>query len=108
MFEQLGLRIREKRDFLKISREAFSEIIGITADFLAQIESGKRGMSLATFYKICKALNVSSDYLLTGKETKNDITEISEALRNIDPRYMPYVEDVLRSVILLIDQQNKA
>lgn len=100
--KEIGYRIREKRDFLKISRETFSELIDITPDFLAQIESGKRGMSLDTFYKICKTLNVSADYLLMGKTEKNDISGFYDLLSNMDTKYIDYVRDIVKSIILII------
>ena len=48
LLQEIGKRIRKKRNGLGISREKFSEVIGITPHFLAQIECGKKGMSTST------------------------------------------------------------
>jgi transcriptional regulator with XRE-family HTH domain len=105
LFLQIGHRIREKRDYLGISRETFSEIIGISPRFLAQIESGQRGMSFPTLCKICEGLKVSSDFILMGKEGKNDVSNLTEILSNMDAKYLPYIEGVIKSLILVLSQK---
>lgn len=100
--KQVGTRIREKRDALGISREAFSEMIGISPNFLAQIESGKKGMSISTLYKVCTGLSASADYIVLGKEKENDISGITEILRNIPPESLPYAEDIIKSFAVAI------
>ena len=51
----VGLRIRETREGLKMTREQFSEMCGISASFLASIESGAKAITSKTLYKICTA-----------------------------------------------------
>ena len=50
----IGGRLRRQREDLQLTREKFAEIVGISAPFLAEIESGRKGMSAETLYKICK------------------------------------------------------
>lgn len=64
--EDMGRRIRELRNEKGLTRERLAEKAEISTQFLADIESGNKGMSAATLYKLCKALNISSDYLLFG------------------------------------------
>lgn len=49
------------------TREAFAEIVGISTKFLYEIETGKKGFSANTLYKIATSLGVSCDYIITGK-----------------------------------------
>ncbi|MCH5263652.1 MAG: helix-turn-helix transcriptional regulator [Lachnospiraceae bacterium] len=49
------------------TREAFAEIIGISTKFLYEIETGKKGFSANTLYKIATSFGVSCDYIITGK-----------------------------------------
>ncbi|QAT49973.1 XRE family transcriptional regulator [Caproiciproducens sp. NJN-50] len=105
LLQEIGWRIRKKRDDLGISREQFSEIIGITPHFLAQIECGKKGMSTYTLHKICSGLNASADYILMGRETKNDTSKLNALLENVDPEYLPYIEEVVKSLILVLSKK---
>ncbi len=67
-----GIRLRAERKRLGLSREAFSEEVGISAKNWGKIETGKQATSLNTLYKASLLLNVSMDYLLTGKEKEMD------------------------------------
>lgn len=102
LLQEIGLRIRKKRDDLGISREQFSEMIGITPHFLAQIECGKKGMSTCTLHKICSGLNASADYILMGREEKNDTSRLDALLENVNPEYLPYIEEVVKSIVLIL------
>ncbi len=100
----IGLRIRKKREELRLSREKLSEIADISPQFLAEIELGRRGMSSVTLVKICSSLSVSSDYILLGRESHNNFGKVGEILSNLDPKYMPDVEDILTSFIIALNR----
>ncbi|HBB29264.1 MAG TPA: XRE family transcriptional regulator [Clostridiales bacterium] len=101
---QIGHRIRMKREEQKISREKLAECIDISPQFLAQIELGRRGMSSATLYKICNALSASADYIVLGKENENDLSSFNKMLSNLDPKYLMYAEDLLKTFILAVSK----
>ena len=58
-YSEIGSRIREQREYLGLSREAFAEKIGVTPKFCSDIELGLKGMSLPTLCKISKVLHLS-------------------------------------------------
>ena len=58
---------------MNMTREEFSEKIDITDSFLGQIERGERSLSVKTLKKVVKYTGVSADYLLFGKNSKNDV-----------------------------------
>ncbi|WP_206458878.1 helix-turn-helix domain-containing protein [Anaerovorax sp. IOR16] len=101
---QIGSRIRIKREELKLSREKLAECIDVSPQFLAQIELGRRGMSTTTLYKICNALSASADYIVLGKQEKNDLNVFHEMLSNLNPKYLPYAEDLLKTFILAVNK----
>ena len=65
---EMGNRIKSLRKEKGLTREHLAEKADISTQFLADIESGSKGMSAATLYKLCRALCVSGDYLLFGNE----------------------------------------
>ena len=72
MFDvQVGRRIRELREIENYTREAFSEKVEISAKFLYEIETGKKGFSAETLCRIAKALSVSCDYIMFGEKAEN-------------------------------------
>lgn len=70
---ETGLRIRTMREQQRLTREKLAEKANISVQFLADIENGKKGMTLATLKKICTALNLSADYVVFGKGNALDI-----------------------------------
>lgn len=99
---QIGHRVRTRREEMKLSREKLAECIDVSPQFLAQIEFGKRGMSSATLYKICNALITSADYIVLGRERDNDLSTFNKMLANVDPKYLPYVEDLVKTFVLAL------
>jgi transcriptional regulator with XRE-family HTH domain len=105
--KQIGQRIREKREYIGLSREKFSEMIGISPQFLAEIEGGKKGMSSSTLYKMCVGLSASADYIVLGKERPNDVSNIVELLSNLDVEYLSDAEDIMKSFIIAINRSKR-
>ncbi|MCD8333499.1 MAG: helix-turn-helix domain-containing protein [Clostridiales bacterium] len=66
MYKSVGERIFMVRSLRGYSREHLAEIADISPKFLYEIELGKKGFSTYTLAKLCRALEVNSDYLLYG------------------------------------------
>lgn len=60
----IGTRIKLARIEKKFTLEKLSEKIGISRNFLWEIEAGRKAPALQTLYKIGKELNLSVDYIL--------------------------------------------
>ncbi len=101
---QIGRRVRKKREEQKLSRERLAESIEVSPQFLAQVELGRRGMSSTTLFKICNALSTSADYIVMGREEANDLTAIDKMISKLEPKYLQYAEDLLRTFILAINK----
>lgn len=98
----IGLRIRKLREEQKLSREKLSEKSNISNQFLADIETGKKGMTVETFIKISEALSVSPNDLIFGfKDSNNDIEEIISMLSMVDDKTISAIKDIVRTVIEL-------
>ena len=90
----MGERIRQLRDNLGLSREAFAEMLNVSSVFLRSIECGQRGMSIDTLQKLCMLLNVSSDYILFGKEpADNEKNKLIIEIRETDDKLIPLISD---------------
>lgn len=70
---EIGRRIRAYRESIGKNREAFSEMIGLSPQFLAEAENGKKGLSAESIYKICTNCEMSADYLVLGKLDKQGL-----------------------------------
>lgn len=87
---EIGERVRLVRVSRGLSREELAELLGISALFVGYIECGQRGMSIATLQKICKALNVSADYILLGNtKTESDKEVLISAVEELESQFVP-------------------
>ncbi|MCD7873077.1 MAG: helix-turn-helix domain-containing protein [Clostridiales bacterium] len=99
--KEIGLRIREMREIQKLSRENLAELANISTQFLADIETGKKGMTVNTLKKLCCALHISADYVVYGAE-KNDAFEISPMLCGLNEETQKELAEIFRKIIRLL------
>ena len=100
---EIGSRIRQKREALGLTREQLSEQSDLSAQFLAEVELGKKGVSPLTIKKLCDVLHVSADYLIRNRELSSEFPAIIELLSNLDAEYIPLVEELLRTYTKTVD-----
>ena len=67
LYVESGMRIREMREKNRYTRDYVAMVADISPKFLYEIEKGKKGFSADTLYRIAKCLNVSCEYVLTGR-----------------------------------------
>ena len=70
----IGSNIRTARMRADLTQEEMSEKIGVTPQYLSDLERGLVGTSIPTLIKICNSLNVSSDFILFGSSSEQDST----------------------------------
>ena len=79
-------RLKEIRSFLGLSRNKFAERIGKTGGFIADVESGRSGMSERTIQDICIVFRINDSWLRDGtgqmfkeepEKTSNDLDGIA-------------------------------
>ena len=105
---QIGKRLRRQREKMNLIREEFAEKTGISPQFLAEIENGKKGMSAETLYKICNHFNLSADYLLMGRvSSENPSAPSSCTLNLLSEPYLSYAEDILDIIDKIVNETQK-
>lgn len=91
-YENVGNKIRERRNFLKVTQENLANDINVSASFISDIENGRRKMSLETMIKISIALKTSLDYFILDNvkdvKLKNNIKydELKNVLGTVDEK----------------------
>lgn len=91
-YENVGNKIRERRNFLKVTQENLANDINVSASFISDIENGRRKMSLETMIKISIALKTSLDYFILDNvkdvKLKNNIKydELKNIIGTVDEK----------------------
>lgn len=106
--EAIGGRIRAYRESLGMNRESFSEQIGLSPQFLAEAENGKKGLSAESIYKICCNSEMSADYLVLGKMKKDKLKNpLDHVLQDMPGDYSVQYAQVLRAVNEMVLEAQK-
>ena len=100
----MGERIRKLRESRHYTREVLAEKADISAKFLYEIETGKKGFSAETLCKISRALCVSCDFIMRGeKGEQSENQEIIYVLETLEPRQVEKIRDILSVLTQICD-----
>ena len=91
----------ERRKKLGLTQEQLAERSEVTTQFVSYAESGKRAMRAENLMKIAAALEVSTDYLLTGDIIDKDKLLLSEKLGKLNPKEVRLIESIIDECIEL-------
>ena len=72
----IGMRIQEQRVKCGMSGATLGAYLGISANQVSRIETGKAKCSLEHLFVIAQVLNCSADYLLFGKKQMPVLTQM--------------------------------
>lgn len=95
----VGLRIREVREACHMTRAQFCEKCDLSDGFLTDVESGKKGISVKTLYKICTSMKISADYFIYGHENGFETDMVVEMLNGMDKYSKEAAVRILREYI---------
>ena len=117
--EDIGVRVRRRREVLGCTREQIAERANISVQFLFDIEKGKKSMTAMTIVNLAEALSVSIDFLLLGME-KNDERQGLEDMKErqstkweqmfslLVPEQRELAEEMLRLFVRGVSMSGKA
>jgi transcriptional regulator with XRE-family HTH domain len=66
---KIGRHVRKTRRVLELKQQELADQVEVTSQHISRIELGLTAPSAETLLKLSQTLGVSTDYLLTGRET---------------------------------------
>jgi transcriptional regulator with XRE-family HTH domain len=101
----VGERIRKRRVELGWTQEQLCQKAGISKGFLSDLENDKRSVSAENLLDIARALSLSLDYLMTGKASEEQPTEV--AIPASLAKFAAEERLSLRQTLMLLDMQKQ-
>lgn len=101
----IGERIKKRRVELGWTQDQLCQKAGISKGFLSDLENDKRSVSADNLLDIARALSLSLDYLMTGKASKDERTDVS-----IPASLAKFAAEEglsLRQTLMLLDMQKQ-
>ena len=106
LLKQIGERIRNIRNGMKMNKEELARELGITGQFLGVVESGKSTIAYDKLKKLCEISGCSADYILFGKNA-NAITETKELLEKYNEYDIEQICEIIKNIAFLIKKKEE-
>ncbi|MFR3790684.1 MAG: helix-turn-helix domain-containing protein [Blautia massiliensis (ex Durand et al. 2017)] len=106
---EIGLRLRSLREQNSLTRERLAEYADISVQFLADIETGRKGMTVQTLRKLATALHCSADAIVFGAD--KDAEEkgaLPPAFLSLTPAQASLANDILALVLKVLPPESPA
>ena len=103
---EIGLRVRQQRDFLKITREEFAEILGVSVNFCRDIEIGAKAVSIQTLAKLVNILKLSPDYILFGNTANKSTERVIRMLDTCNEKTYEFLIEIIKEYLLSHEKQD--
>lgn len=80
LLKEMGERIYRRRKSLKLTQEELAEKLGVSTQMISNLELGKKAIRPENLAKLSVALNISSDYVLFGRDKRSPAESLFEQL----------------------------
>lgn len=101
----VGERIKQRRLEIGWTQDHLCQKAGISKGFLSDLENDKRSVSAENLLEIARAMNVSLDYLMTGKASQKKPSEV--AIPASLAKFAAEEGLSLRETLMLLDMQKQ-
>ncbi|MBP3415385.1 MAG: helix-turn-helix transcriptional regulator [Clostridia bacterium] len=71
--KEIGKRIQIRRKQQGYTQEQLAEMMNVSIQMVSNLERGNKAIRIDNLINLSQILDISTDYILTGKETTNDI-----------------------------------
>ncbi len=98
-YNEMGKRIVKRRKQLGLSQEEVAARADVSPQMLSTAERGSKSILSENLLKISKALDVTADYLLTGRTVDADADIILKKLAVAPPDIQHKIEHIIEILL---------
>ena len=88
----IGKRIQNRRKQLMFTQEQLAEMMNVSIQMVSNLERGNKAIRIDNLINLSQILDISTDYILTGKETTDDIQVLTSRIAELSPKERKMVE----------------
>ncbi|MBQ3557250.1 MAG: helix-turn-helix transcriptional regulator [Oscillospiraceae bacterium] len=83
---KIGQRIQVRRKQRGYTQEQLADLMNVSIQMVSNLERGNKAIRIDNLIKLSEILEVSTDYILTGKETADDIGTLNTRIAQLSER----------------------
>ena len=88
----IGKRIQNRRKQLLLTQEQLAEMMNVSIQMVSNLERGNKAIRIDNLINLSRILDVSTDYILTGKETTEDIQVLTSRIAQLPEKERKMLE----------------
>lgn len=104
LIKQMGERVYLARIMRGYTRECLAELADISPKFLYEIETGKKGFSAGVLYRLCQALEVDGNFILSGKMKVEYDNKLMKTLQLFNEEQTKQISNILEDISELLKE----
>lgn len=79
----IGKRIQNRRKQQGYTQEQLAEMMNVSIQMVSNLERGNKAIRIDNLINLSQILDISTDYILTGKETTIDIEGLTSRISQL-------------------------
>ena len=96
---EIGMRIQICRKQRGYTQEILAEKMNVSIQMISNLERGNKAIRIDNLIKLSEILNISTDYILTGKETLHDISKQASDIEKLCQKDRKMIEMLIEYCI---------
>lgn len=88
----IGKRIQNRRKQLLLTQKQLAEMMNVSIQMVSNLERGNKAIRIDNLINLSQILDISTDYILTGKETTDDIQALTARIAQLPEKERKMVE----------------
>lgn len=101
LLSAIGGRIAARRRQLRLTQEELADRMDVSPQMISYAEQGHKAMRPENLIRLCAALDVSADYILTGRGREPEGGRLAEKLSRLSPEQLKQVETIVDCCLAL-------
>lgn len=92
ILEEIGKRISERRKLMRLTQEQLAEQMDVSIQMISNLERGVKAIRIDNLIRLSQTLNISTDYILTGKQTADDLVTLANQISQLEESQRKMIE----------------
>ena len=95
----IGKRIQSRRKQQGLTQEQLAERMNVSIQMVSNLERGNKAIRIDNLIKLSQILDISTDYILTGKTTSEDNEALVFSIAQLSQRDRRIIEMIVESCL---------
>lgn len=83
---EIGGRIQSRRKQQGYTQEQLAEMMNVSIQMISNLERGNKAIRIDNLVRLSRILEVSTDYILTGRQSNEDVALLSAQIARLSER----------------------